>query len=433
MLVWAADLLRDEGDKLILEGKRDLSRIAADYALIHAPKDNDATSVHKARARLGRLDYIEGDLKSARRNLLSSSFGVPKNYYTNLWLGYYYQLSGANVRAWARYFQAFMVTNDSRQRILAITPLCRLNNDPAFREGFTTQDAIELFEGRLPGEYHPIERYTREKDKFPGHARLVEMFINSASYSSSGAQLAGQGLSEYFGRANVICVEYHIGEKTLLADGRSNQRMKFYEANGYSAVLDGTNAFTGIDEFSGPDEIKMKTGNGEPSVGVARVRIFPALREDSIEAQPRQDPKWSIEGTPRRDGASISGTLEIKGPILPTSARLHVLLCESAIMAFEGNSLMFHRNVVRAVLSPSGGQALGSDKANRGFEIKADTVKISAARTSALAEQAAKRPWPAPTYIDRRTVQLVAFVQDMETKEILAVRRFTPVTGKKEN
>ena len=75
-------------------------------------------------------------------------------------------------------------------------------------------------------------------------------------------------------------------------------------------------------------------------------------------------------------------------------------------------------------------------KETPGFSINVDTDKLSASIAKTHASRDGRTKWlsnPSPVFIDRRAVQVVAFVQDMKTKEILAVRRFTPATGKKGN
>src|SRR4029078_5653735 len=59
---------------------------ALEIASQSAGDDMNAAAVHQINARKGMLALRQGDLKEARRKLLSAAFGTPGDARVNLWL-----------------------------------------------------------------------------------------------------------------------------------------------------------------------------------------------------------------------------------------------------------------------------------------------------------------------------------------------------------
>ncbi|MBN1513571.1 MAG: hypothetical protein JXB13_16265, partial [Phycisphaerae bacterium] len=83
---------------MLLNGERDdrlaLASYVLEVGLEYAPLDVNARAAHLLHARLGYVALQTDDLKQARRHLLSSAFGMPKDPLVNFWMGELYERSG---------------------------------------------------------------------------------------------------------------------------------------------------------------------------------------------------------------------------------------------------------------------------------------------------------------------------------------------------
>jgi hypothetical protein len=405
-------VLIDLADQLLGSEKKDkylLARLVLSLALKEAPKALDATASYQAQARLGRMAFLQGDLREARRGLLSAAFGMPRDATTNLWIGELYERQGKLTRAWSRYLDAAISKTPPSD---ALRGLDRLNRDPKFRASFSMTDAEELMEGRIT-EFHPVERYAQEKSAYPDRVRLVELFTCLDHPATQAAELAFCALNEYFDDAGFALVEYHIPSPAAdpLATGAWKDRAAFYGIKeAPAAVMEGGQIIT------------------EGGDAKAAPKLFDLYRKSSVNPR-RRDSPWKIEARLRWAEGKVAGELGLIGPAATEALRLHVIACEKMVMVPGGNGLVLHRWVARAGIFPSQGLAIPATPDGRRFPIMLDAGKVSSdlERTVADIEREGKlRFTMKPTYVDPGSVVIVAFVQDSKTRNILAARRFEP-------
>jgi hypothetical protein len=402
----------------LLGGDRDdrfpLGEIVLAEAMKHAPEAADATVAHHIQARLGWIATQRGDLKEARRRLLSASFGLPRDPAMNMWMGELYEKMGKRTRAWSRFLTS-AISDEPPEG--AMKGLDRLNRDPEFRAGFTMLDAEQLIEGRVP-EFHADRRIEETEDA--GKAvRLVELFTCLDHPPTQAAELAFGALGEYLADADAALIEYHLDtpatDPLTTEVGRSRAAMYGVEAPP-AALFDG-GGLVGV-------------GGEEAEAGT----VFEAYRAAAVRDP--ASPSISLEGSLGVSGQVISGrvTLRGMGAGVPASARLHLVLCERAVMVPGGNGLVLHRYVARAGLSPAGGFEISRANAVRPVEFSASLDEVSRSIAAGIEKmetdgkiQFATRP----TYIDPRFVSVVAILQDSSDHKVLAARVFRPEEGGK--
>jgi len=444
----------------LLSGKRDdkyaLAANALKIGLEYASSALNGRTIHDLRARLGLIALRNNDAKQARRDLLSAAFGIPRDPFVNLWLGELYEQSGQLMRAWSRYAQSAISENPPPE---AMTGLDRLNRNPAFRASFTMADAEQLLEGRI-AEFHPAERYGEESSPTPPTrptattpvapgrtVRLVELFSCVDHPQTRAPEMAFAGLREYFEPANadeiaalpasgatpatqpaasetpasaptVALIEYHLAapETDPLICGASVSRAAFYGIREAPvACFDGGRPNTD----GGTDKDVEK--------------IFAAYKAACLSPEGR-DAAWRINGRVSLLGDEIHGAIQVRGGAGGESLRLHAMLCEKILMAPAANGLLLHRMVARAALSPDGGFPVASGEGEQVFDIRANVKQVGEALEQLIAGLEKERNVKflmRPTYVDGGACVVVAFLQNMQSKEVLAASAFDVVPGAK--
>lgn len=399
MIALADELLAGDRD-----GKQDLAADVLAVGQEFAPGDLDARAAHQIQSRLGAIALERGELKQARRHLLSAAFGMPRDPLVNLRLGEFYERSGKLVRAWSRYVQA-AIHKDAPSE--ALVGLDRLNRSAELRAAFTMADAEQLLEGRVL-EFHPPDRYQRtDQASGPRPVRLIELFTCLDHPATTAADLAFGGLGEYFEREEVAFLAYHLPAPATdpLASEVSAARASFYDVKAVpSAYFDGA-------------RLNSEAG-GEDAVD----RVFAAYKQACLAQRPDQD-RWTLGGRVSLSGTSVSGQIELTGPEGPPTLRLCVVLCERAVMLPGANGVLMHRHVARGAVGAAEGLPVPVVTGRRIIDVSVDLAEVSAAveRTIANVEQERSVEFlMKPTYVDAGACQLVVFLQDQQSRQVLA-------------
>ncbi len=392
----------------ILAGRRDDKTELSDYLLNaaqkNAPDDLNATAAFQIQLRHGRICMEQGQLEEARRYLLSAVFGMPRDPMVNYWLGVLYERMGKLNRAWSRYLQAIL---EKDAPLEAMASLGRLHNDPVFRKEFSMDSAQQLIEGRTI-EYHCSQRYSAQRDGDGGKAiQLVEMFTCIDQPVTQAAELAFNGLYEFFENESVAFVSYHLSAYSPdpLTTEAGRARQEFYDVNSIPVVT-----------FNGMTEIN--DGGDEGSAD----RIFAQYRQASLNQKQSQE-SWRIVVTPKLTEGRLDGAIRIDGPVTTHEHRVFALLCEKQVLAIGGNGIILHRNVCRYHLSPVEGWVLPADQEDRSFAFDNAMTEISEAvknQISALEEEFAVQFYSHPDYLEAEQLMVVAFVQDVDSRAVKA-------------
>jgi hypothetical protein len=326
---------------------------------------------------------------------------MPKDPQINFWMGELYERSAKLTRAWSRYVQAVLTDSPPAG---ALRGLDRLNRDPGFRASFSMADAEQLLEGRTI-EFHPPGRFENEASATP--VRLVELFSCIDHEATLAPELAFAALAEYYANAPVSFVQYHPGtpEPDPLASDCAKARAAFYGVETTpAAIFGGTNA--------------IRDGGSDRDID----RLYRAYKAASLSGAAAMQP-WRIRSHATVADGSIRGRVELSGPKAPDDLRLHLLLCEEAVMAVGANQVILHRHVARAAISPSDGFRVPEQPGTRTFEIVADTAAVGAALEKTIKnmeEQEEIEFLMRPTYVDARGCNVVAILQSNTTRKVLA-------------
>lgn len=387
------------------DDRYDLATYILDVGLEYASLDLNAKAPYQLQARLGWVALQRGELKQARRHLLSAAFGMPRDPDVNLWMGEFYERSGKLTRAWSRYVQA-MIADDPPPA--ALEGLNRLNRDPAFRASFTMEDAEQLLEGRML-EFHAPERFrAADGDEAVGHVQLVELFSCVDHAPTLAPELAFAGLAEFYSDTDVAFVEYHVAmpDTDPLVSAVGATRAAFYEVpSAPMALFDGGRAVT--------------DGGADRDIH----RLYQAYQAAShLRPPPRRE--WSVAVSAARVGDEIDTTVVVVGPEAAAKpVRVFALLCEKGVMARGANGVVLHRHVARAWLSPSEGWPVEAGGTRRTYTARADVGAVSDELEQLLGAAEATMGVEflmRPTYVDASACRVVAMVQDGQTRRVLA-------------
>jgi len=400
--------------------KNELVMLTLTLALAAAHKDLEGTAAHNVHLRLGKLALKGNDIPLARRHILSAAFGMPKHPETNYLLGTVYAKMDRPLRAWSRFAQC--VVNVSIEKDIpaeSYGAFDQLSNDPKFRAEFTALDAQQMLDGRVHAafEFHPAERHADKATAQIPHVRLIEMFTKTTDLKTTIAELAFAGVADYFDGTDTAIIVYGLergrGGDPLATDV-SKARAKFYGARKGATII-----YDGVRRFAKSRKPNPKTVLDDIKEQIPQ--MYKELREAAVLEKPDPSP-WTITGAAVRDGATVRANVEIAGPADAGNVRLHLVLCERAVLSQCYNLILVHRYVARQGLSPADGLPVATAK-DRKRSVEVDTVALSEALATRLATPTTTPPLqPKPTYVDAGACIVVAILQDSETKKVVAAR-----------
>ncbi len=379
----------------------DLAMIALDLAKPYCSTDLNDIAIHHLNARLGLIAMLRNDNTQARRWLLSAAFGIPKDPYVNFYLGHLYERTGQQSRAWSRYLESCLKKNPP---VGAVRGLDRLSNDPVFRRTFTMTEIEQLLEGRVPAFVSPRVWQATASRPAERPVRLVELFTSTEVPTTQAAQMAFDGLARFLGKSDTLLLQYHMDD--LLASDATDARAEFYEVKSCPAAF-----FDG----SGP-----VADGGEDE---AAARVFGVYRERAVESAAAGDDAaaTSVSGEALLKNDNLSIRLEVSAALGGRPCVLHAMICEQGVIAVGQNGQIVHRRVVRAPITSASGLALPAS----GKAVFQTETSLWAAgqrlkqRILELGQRLGVKPAMRPIWLDARACEVVAFVQDVETKAVL--------------
>ncbi len=398
-----------------LEGSRHKNREELiEHALKLAIRESgnavEQTAVHDVHLRIGRRAFAKGDLKQARRHLLSAAFGMPKKGECNYWLGELYRQNGRLRRAWSRYFQATLderLKDDDPIRELSYQRLAELNRDPEFRKTFNMVLAEQYLAGRLANsEFHAKTRYRFLRGHYPNHVKMIEFFVDSTQTDTGGMELAFQALGEFF-HGEVALVAYHLNDP--MHTEASKARLALYAKESPPLAA-----------FDGKPILKKAIGDGKKPAEDAAAN-YPQFRRACLPQTAAKHCGWQVDGNIARDGSLLKIGLSVKGGETAEGLRLVVLLCERSVMAIENNGVFFHHYVVRDLLTPNSGLEL-KDVIKKPVALKVDVRELRKKIGAKLPERYRSGRTNDGPYIDANQLYVVGFVQRSSDSRILAAK-----------
>lgn len=364
-----------------------------------AARDINASAVHEISGRRGLLALQAGDLKQARRHLLSAAFGLPEDPKVRVWLAQLYRQSNQPARAWSQYVEATLAKQPPMD---AFFGLAELNRDPSFRATFGAADAELMLEGRVPSYSHPK---AREPDVQPA-ARLIEFFPDANNGKSVAAQLAFRALREHFAGTHAVFIAYHLDPQ--LSIPLTKQRAERYGAGPGALFADGR-------------LLGDKGGDADDAAGVFGEYLGKLVRPRG--AAPRPPAVELAVSAAARQGAIAADVKLAPGPraeSIPEDAdlRLRVFLVERCVFAVAANKVPLHYNVVRGEMTPAGGVPIPEGHSENRLTTDLEELARALARAPESGPAIASRIRAG--HADVREMQVVAFVQDALTFRVYA-------------
>lgn len=240
-------------------------------------------------------------------------------------------------------------------------------------------------------------------------AVLVELFTGAQCPPCVAADLAFDGLEKTYKPADVILLQYHlhIPRPDALANGDSDERSKFYDEEVQQStpqmILNGMKA---------KSDIGGSAKNAEERYKELRKEIEPLLEKAT---------KVKLKATAIRTGDKLDIIAEASDIEAPgDKVRLRLALIEEQVRYAGTNGIRYHSHVVRAL--PGGPDGLALREKTGKQTVSVDLEDLRKKSNKYLDDYMRKNKSALPSEarpMDFKNLQLVAFVQDDETKEVL--------------
>lgn len=376
-----------------------------------AQTEDEATkSLRRQRARyqdtLGRIYLKQGKTKQAQSYLKQALVNEPGLTTALIALGQFAESRGNHKEA-LEYFSSAAVKSALKKpdRQLMETAYRAMHNDSLAG----LEDLLDDKYRKLNAGIH-FDHY-QSSAKRSNRVALAELFTGSGCGPCVAADLGFEGLLERYSRKDLVVLIYHL--HIPLPDPMTNtatvERGKYYAVPGTpTPVLDGF-------------RLPSAGGNREMTKGFFD-RVNPKIESQlELPAQAQLTLNGAVEGDTVKASVTVD---EVKTP--SSDLKIHIVLTEEEIRYTGENGVRFHPMVVRSLGGKdAAGFALtasGPTKVEWTFDLKAMTEEIKKYLESY--EQAGHRGEPftfseKKFQIDPNNLSLVAFVQNMKTKDVL--------------
>lgn len=263
-----------------------------------------------------------------------------------------------------------------------------------------------------------------------GKVILAELFTGAECGPCAGSDIAFDALSEYYPRTAVAIIEYHVhipGPDPMTTD-ESWDRYNWYAGQGTpTVVVDGRESIVG----GGPKTVAKNR------FGVYRY----AIRKFESE-KPRVELAVSVKN--QQDKVAVD--VQVKRPTKSGSLgnpSVHIALVERSVDYSGSNGITKHAFVVRHMLGGGDGTALSFKQPTEIVSKKVDLKDVEKRISEYLDNPTTQRSWSTrrpftgwktrPEKLDRSQLAIVAWVQDMKTKEVFqsVYHDLTPALGVK--
>lgn len=138
------------------------------------------------------------------------------------------------------------------------------------------------------------------------------------------------------------------------------------------------------------------------------------------------DLKILVDAT--RDADKIKVNARVEGPELKPDWRLHLLLVENEIRLLAPNGIRVHDAVVRHDINGVAGTSPADNKLEFTGEIVLPEVASGIRKYISKMEEKVGQVFAVPPTLDK--LQIVAYIQDQTTNEILQAKIVTPENAK---
>lgn len=376
------------------------ARIAiAEKGLEFANDAEDGTANHKLHLELGRLARRAGDLKEARRHLLSTAFGMRGDGPANLELGRLYEQQGEDERAFSRYLIALLDMEETGEQ--GLEALRALHEKTTGSTESLPEVLADMAEGRIPS-LHPIPR-APEEVKPTGKVVLAELFTGAMCPPCAAADVAFDALGEFFGSDEVALIQWHVpipAPEPLVAEVSLDRLRKKGVRGTPTAVFGGTEVISG--------------GGKADQAPLVFAKYRDALLE-LLKAEPTA--RIAAEASVADGVVRLSAFAAAEGG---SDLRLHAVLTEATLIFPGRNGILFHHHVARARLTPADGVPLDLAAEELPFVTRVELAGVRRDLDRVVASLETREPFrirpidPSPT-----SLSVVLFLEDPASGKVV--------------
>jgi hypothetical protein len=262
----------------------------------------------------------------------------------------------------------------------------------------------------LPGEYGRPETPS-------GKVMLAELFTGAECGPCAGSDLAFDALAEYYPRTALAILEYHVhipGPDPMTTNA-SWDRYLWYAGEGTPTAV-----------FEGRESI---IGGGPRVTATNRFHVYRHAIGKSETVEPGAALSLLVQGT--------ADTIHLDATVRPTGSRqetgkpvLHLALVERSVTFTGANGIPTHAFVVRRLVDGASGIPLSWNPGGETVRRLISLAEVQRSITEYLDTPLSQPSWPKsrktfsgwkarPEHLDRRNLAIVAWIQDMNTKEVL--------------
>jgi hypothetical protein len=249
------------------------------------------------------------------------------------------------------------------------------------------------------------EPYKREGGK--GRVVLVELFTGAQCPPCVAADVAFDAALKTYKPADVVLLQYHqhIPGPDPLTNDDTEKRSRYYDIEGVpSTYVDGGN--------------DLGIGGPKDAGKTSFERLSKAINDQLAKDSPAK-----IKLAAKQTGDNIVISAEVSGAKdAGDDAKLRLALVEELVRYPGRNGQRFHHHVVRAM--PGGVEGFEVKDGAAKQEVKVNLADLKKSLTEYLEKANARRPFiDEERPLDLKHLEVVAFVQNDKTKEILQAAR----------
>lgn len=253
---------------------------------------------------------------------------------------------------------------------------------------------------------------------------LVELFTGTTCPPCVAADLATTALQERYPAPEVIVLRHHlhIPGPDPLTISAGDERFKMYVQNDplfqQHPEIIGTPSL-----FANGEVVTRVAGAGVDAVPESYTQLV-----ESIQPVLGRETELKISLEAVKSGDNIQVKSHVEGPELKQDYRLYLLLVENEIHLAAPNGIRIHDGVVRYYINGDTGTAPADKKLEFTGEVVLPEVAGSIRKYQSKMEEKFGRIFAVPAALEK--LQIVAFVQDASTREILQAAVVTPESSK---
>jgi tetratricopeptide (TPR) repeat protein len=324
-----------------------------------------------------------------------------------LTLGRMYEQAGDLLRTEGAYMRGLVARTEKRLRGALEAVYAKTHGSPAGLDA--ALDSVK----QESAEFH-VAKY-RKPTTPAGKVILAELFTGAECGPCVSSDLAFDKLSEYYPRTALAIVEYHVhipGPDPLTTD-ESWDRYTWYEGQGTPTVV-----------IEGRESI---IGGGPKTVTRNRFNVYRYAIEKFENEAPRAS--LALNAALRNDSVVVKLTVQVKEKNRVKQPALHIALVERSVDYTGANGIARHAFVVRRMFDGAQGMPLNVNTPREHMTKTVSLADVEATIKQYLDNPTAQRSWSyrrpftgwraRPERLDRSNLALVAWVQDMSTKEVL--------------